>query len=95
MKVFSYYVYQNIPKLVRRPWWNFWGRDKLEFSQQPIRRVFTLTDSEAIELQHIYKFRVFPKILDGERFQLEEDSKVSEQYQKTTATPVRNLCHTS
>lgn len=28
--IFSYHVPKEIPVLVRRPWWNFWGRDSIE-----------------------------------------------------------------
>ena len=46
--VFSFYVKQPIPILVRRPWWNLFGRDKICYQDGWVRKTFAnLSQSEA------------------------------------------------
>lgn len=37
--VFSWYCTELAPVLVRRPWWNLWGRDRIELREQQTRKM--------------------------------------------------------
>ena len=38
--IFSYYKKVKVPVLIRRPWWNLFGRDALEMREQLQRQCF-------------------------------------------------------
>jgi hypothetical protein len=46
--VFSYYARVRTPVLVRRPWWNLFGKDRIEFVEHRNRKSrHDLTEAEA------------------------------------------------
>jgi len=91
---FSIYVKQNVPTLVRRPWWNLLGRDRIELKKQWVRRSFCdLNGAQALLFQHAGGFqntnwgKLFLRAM-GEEFhstQLERQQDEASKYVITEA----------
>lgn len=84
---FSYYVMQVEPKLVRRPWWKVFGRDRIVMEQNLTRKsVAPLSASEAALLQRGDVALLIQKVLlpEAHSFQLEQSGPVS-SYVSTAA----------
>lgn len=44
--IMSWYCTENIPRLIERPWWKFWGHDTLVLEQKEVRKVIGMTAAE-------------------------------------------------
>ncbi len=58
----SWYTIEKVPMLVRRPWWNIFGRDRIEFIDKWVRKVHhRIPEDEALILiEHIGQYKLHP-----------------------------------
>ena len=47
---FSYYIKEQTPYIQKRKWWNLFGSDSLQFKDQWVRKVYTISDKRIADL---------------------------------------------
>ena len=91
MYLFSYNTGVRTPVVVRRKWWNLFGKDKVEFVEHSMqKRVTDITRAEADiligTLRHGPTISLIEKIIGPSSYwQLEELSVATSPYISTTA----------
>lgn len=92
MYSFSYNVGVRTPVIVRRKWWNLFGKDKVEFVEHSTRKcVNNLTSAEADilvgTLRHGPTVSLINRIIGPSSYwQVEEGSIATSPYVSTTST---------
>ena len=92
MYSFSYNVGVRTPVVVRRKWWNLFGKDKVEFVEHSTRkRVTDITRAEADiligQLRHGPTISLIEKIIGPSSYwQIEEGNVATSPYVSTTST---------
>ena len=62
MYILSWCCTENIPRLIPRPWWKFWSRDKLILEQKEVRKAIGMSDKEGKAFADLWNKN--PDILD-------------------------------
>lgn len=60
--ILSWYCTENIPRLIKRPWWKFWAHDELVLERKESRKVIGMSEREGKEFADFWNKN--PELLD-------------------------------